>query len=60
MGDTAEVIKIREKCGLFSSLVLRQSKHLLNHPSCLLKKKMRQIQQNKCFPPEIVQTFRTI
>lgn len=60
MGDTAEVIKIGEKCGLFSSPALRQSKHLLKHPSCLLKKKMCQIQQNKCFPPEIVQTFRTI
>ena len=60
MSDTAEVIKNGEKCGLFSSPVLRQSEHLSKHPSCLFKKKKHQIQQNKCFQLEVLQTFRTI
>lgn len=58
MNDTAAATKIREKCGLFSSPVLRQRKHLLNDPFFLLRKKMHQIHQKKSFPLEIIQTFR--
>lgn len=58
MRDPAAATKIREKCRLFSSPVLRQRKHLLNDPFFLLRKKMHQIQQKKSFPLEIIQTFR--